>query len=508
MKRLLMAFALFGWVAMPALAHRLDEYLQATILSIEPGSIHATMRLVPGVAVAPGVIASIDGDHDGVLSPEEQHRYAERILADLQLKEDGRNLPLHLASVIFPSVNQMMMGAGEIELAFSADLPTVRGEHQLVFENHHQSGISVYLVNSLVPRDKKLQLEAQSRNQNQSFYQVTLADADSVTAQGFPWSGFAGAFHLGVHHIAEGTDHLLFLLTLLLPAPLLALAGRWKGHATVRRSLTQILRIVTAFTLGHSLTLALSGFGLVRLPSRPVEVLIAVSILISAVHAIRPLFPGWEAVIAASFGLIHGLAFASALNDLGVTGWYRLISVFGFNLGIEAMQLAVVTVTLPALMLLSRTRFYSAFRIAGAAFACVASCAWIVERVFDQPNPIGNGIESLAHHGGMLAIVLWVCSAVAWKMQGQDRLISPGSTAVDIRADQALEDAQVPLRQPSRADRRSLGSRTHRGENGGVYLAPARGRCTDPVPGVDRGRSSQTYQVHCFTRRQRPVEGS
>jgi hypothetical protein len=424
-----MTLALFGLASTAALAHRLDEYLQATILSIEPGSVHATMRLVPGVAVAPGVIASIDSDHDGVLSSDEQYRYAERVLADLQLKEDGRNLPLHLSSVIFPTVDQMKMGTGEIELAFSADLPAVQAEHQLAFENHHQRGISVYLVNSLVPRDKNLQLYAQSRNQNQSFYKVTLAEASSVTAQGFTWSGFAGAFHLGVRHIAEGTDHLLFLLTLLLPAPLLALAGRWKGRTTVRSSLTQILRIVTAFTLGHSLTLALSGFGLVRLPSQPVEVLIAASILVSAIHAIRPLFPGREAIIAASFGIIHGLAFASALNELGVTGWYRLISVFGFNLGIEAMQLAVVTVTLPALLLLSRTRFYSAFRITGAGFACMASCAWIVERVLDQPNPIGQGTDSLAHHGVMFAIVLWVSSAIAWMIQGKDQLISPGSAA-------------------------------------------------------------------------------
>jgi len=429
MKRILMTLALFGLVSTTALAHRLDEYLQATILSIEPGSVHAVMRLVPGVAVAAGVIASIDSNHDGVLSPDEQHRYAERVLADLQLKEDGRSLLLHLASVTFPTVDHMKMGTGEIELAFSADLPAVRGEHQLVFENHHQRGISVYLVNSLVPQDKNLQLEAQSRNQNQSFYQVTLAEAGSVTAQSFTWSGLAGAFHLGVRHIAEGTDHLLFLLTLLLPAPLLALAGRWKGRTTVRNSLTQIVRIVTAFTLGHSLTLALSGFGLVRLPSQPVEVLIAVSILVSAIHAIRPLFPGREAIIAASFGLIHGLSFASALNELGVTGWYRLISVLGFNLGIEVMQLAVVTVTLPALLLLSRTRFYSAFRITGASFACVASCAWIVERVLDEPNPISQGIESLAHHGVMLAIVLWVSSAVAWMIQGQDHLVSPGSAA-------------------------------------------------------------------------------
>jgi hypothetical protein len=213
-----------------------------------------------------------------------------------------------------------------------------------------------------VPQSNNLRLESQSRNENQSFYQVTLTEASGAISRGFTWSGLGGAFRLGARHIAEGTDHLLFLLTLLLPAPLLASAGRWSGRATIRRSLIHILGIVTAFTLGHSLTLALSGLGLVHLPSRPVEVLIAFSILVSAIHAMRPLFPGREALVAASFGLVHGLAFASALNELGVTGWYRLVSLFGFNLGIEGMQLAVVAMTLPALLIASRTETYAVFR--------------------------------------------------------------------------------------------------------------------------------------------------
>jgi HupE / UreJ protein len=429
MKRVLTTLALLGLLATPAFAHRLDEYLQATILSIEPGSVQATMRLVPGVAVAPSVIAGIDSNHDGAISMDEQRRYAERVLQDVQLQEDGRALPLRLISVTFPSIDQMKSGTGEIEIAFASALPILRGGHQLTFRNHHQSGISVYLVNSLVPQDRHLQLEGQSRNPNQSFYQVTFAETGSAPAQRFSWSGFTGAFYLGVRHIAGGTDHLLFLLTLLLPAPLLALAGRWKGRATVHHSLMHILGIVTAFTAGHSLTLALSGFGLVHLPSRPVEVLIAVSILVSAIHAIRPLFPGREAVIAASFGLIHGLAFAAALNELGFTGWYRLISLLGFNLGIEAMQLAVVAITLPALLLLSRTSFYSAFRLAGAAAACAASCAWIVERVLDRPNALADAVEKLAHHGGILAVAFWGCSALAWIAQTRQLPIPRGQTS-------------------------------------------------------------------------------
>jgi HupE / UreJ protein len=93
------------------------------------------------------------------------------------------------------------------------------------------------------------------------------------------FTGFQSIFDLGLRHIREGTDHLLFLLTLLLPAPLLVSGSRWTGSAGARQSLLQILKIVTAFTLGHSLNLALATLGFVHVPSRPVEVLIAASSL-------------------------------------------------------------------------------------------------------------------------------------------------------------------------------------------------------------------------------------
>lgn len=424
MKRFALIVAIVCLFARPAMAHRLDEYLQAAILSIEPGTVTINLRLVPGVAVAPAVIAGMDRNGDGVLSATEQHVYAERVMADLVLKEDGHPLKLRLVNAAFPAIAQMNAGTGEIEIVFAADLPAGHGSHELTFENHHQSGISVYLVNTLVPKDRSLRIDEQNRNQNQSTYELSFTQLDFAQStsgnsayQGFNWSGFSGAFRLGVKHIAEGTDHLLFLLTLLLPAPLLAYAGRWSGPATVHRSLVQILRIVTAFTLGHSLTLALAGFGLVRLPSRPVEILIAVSILVSALHAFRPLFPGKEAVIAAFFGLIHGLAFASALSGLGFTGWYRLISVLGFNLGIEAMQLVVVAVTLPSLLLLSRTVLYAAFRISGALFAAVASVGWIVERVSDRPNVVGSFAGHAAQNGKLIAAGLFLCSLLAWLLE-------------------------------------------------------------------------------------------
>ncbi len=137
-------------------------------------------------------------------------------------------------------------------------------------------------------------------------------------------------------------------------------------------------------------------FGLVQVASRPIKLLIAVSILVSVIHALRPLFPGREAIIAASLGLVHGLAFASALNELGVTGWYRLISLLGFNLGIESLQLAVVAVTFPALILLSRTQWHVAARVTGTMFAMIASVPWIAERTLNQSNIIGERLANVA----------------------------------------------------------------------------------------------------------------
>nr|WP_293837552.1 HupE/UreJ family protein [uncultured Arsenicibacter sp.] len=209
------------------------------------------------------------------------------------------------------------------------------------------------------------------------------------------WTGFVAMFTLGREHIAEGTDHLLFLLVLLLPAPLLYDKRRWLAFGGVRFALKRLLLIVTAFTAGHSLTLLAGALGWVAIPAQPIEVLIAVSILVSAVHAIKPVFAGREAWIAGGFGLIHGLAFANTMLDLQLDPTRLVLSILGFNLGIECMQLAIIAVTIPWLMLLSRTRYYSVFRLTGASLASIAALAWVAERISGESNIIADYLTRL-----------------------------------------------------------------------------------------------------------------
>jgi hypothetical protein len=417
-------------------AHRLDEYLQATMFSVEKNRVQVTMRLIPGVAVFPAVLAGIDTNGDGVISQTEQHTYAQRVLGDLSLTVDGKSASLILVSEKFPPIAEMKEGQGEIQLELSAVLSGGGPQRRLVFENHHLSAISVYLVNSLVPRDPDIRILAQNRDERQTFYQLDYAQAGSQSQPAKGWTGtvgFSSIFHLGMRHIAEGPDHLLFLLALLLPAPLLALGSRWTSHAGTRHTLAQILRVVTAFTVGHSITLALAAWGLVRVPARPIEVLIAVSILISAIHALRPLFPGREAGIAAFFGLIHGLAFAATLGQVGLGKWQRVLSILGFNLGIETMQLIVVAATMPSLVLLSRTRAYSVARIGGALFAGFAAAGWIAERLFNVRNPLDALVAGTVHYAVWIAAALFLISLVCWSLPDMFTKQPPDKNVADIR---------------------------------------------------------------------------
>ncbi len=227
------------------------------------------------------------------------------------------------------------------------------------------------------------------------------------------FKGFKNMLDLGMQHIKEGTDHLLFLLALLLPAMLLTDGKKWGPSGGVKYSITRLLKIVTAFTIGHSITLLIGALGWLKLPSQPIEVLIAFSILVSAVHAMRPVFPGKEIFIAGGFGLIHGLAFASVLSGLHLSALEMAGSILGFNIGIELMQLFVILCIVPWLIILSKTNYYSWIRITGAVAAIIASMAWMVERVTNKPNVISIYAQQIGEQGKWLVPALAVLALLS-----------------------------------------------------------------------------------------------
>lgn len=375
------------------------------------------MRLIPGVLVAPSIIGAIDSNHDGAFSQDEERAYAELVLHDISFTVDGRAMRPTLGAFSFPQPAQLRDGLGEIHLEYDVALSPGASEHTLTLVNQHRRDNYVHLVNVLVPENGNFAIVEQKRNQQQSTYELDFHQI-SATKQ-TSWLAFrswisglqlSGLFHLGMHHIAEGTDHLLFLLVLLLPAPLCAVGGRCTAVQSVRNSMLHIVGIVTAFTIGHSLTLTLAAMSILHLPSRSVEVFIAVSILVSAVHALRPIFPGRETWIAAGFGLVHGLAFASTLDRLGLSRWDRLSGIVAFNLGIEAMQMVVVAFTLPSLLIMSRTRWYRYLRMLGAILAIIASLAWITERISDVHTPVDSVANAIAQHGWLVAAMLLAAS--------------------------------------------------------------------------------------------------
>lgn len=228
------------------------------------------------------------------------------------------------------------------------------------------------------------------------------------------WTGFVAMAGLGARHIAEGTDHILFLITLLLVAPLFARGGRWAGRRRPRSALLRTLGIVTSFTAGHTTSLALVSFGLVRFPERPVEVLVAFSIMVAAIHALHPLTSRGEIVVGGVFGLVHGTAFATAILELGLDTRATVVAVLGFNAGVELAQLVVVALVLPVLMLLATRGFYRWIRRAVAVFSVTASACWIGAIVTDGQTVLQPLFDLLAGSPPLAYALLASTAVGAW----------------------------------------------------------------------------------------------
>jgi hypothetical protein len=163
------------------------------------------------------------------------------------------------------------------------------------------------------------------------------------------------------------------------PAP-----SPWQAASALRPALLDVVRVVSAFTLAHSITLALAVLDVLDPPSRWVESIIAASVVFAALNNIWPVVGEGRWRLTFVFGLVHGFGFAGALKDLGLDGAHLATSLLGFNLGVELGQLAIVALFLPLAWQLRRSRFYQrGLLVGGSALIAVLAGVWLVERAFD-----------------------------------------------------------------------------------------------------------------------------
>jgi len=167
--RLFVSFTfLGGWLATPAAAHRVDEYLQATRLSVDIERVDLEIDLTAGSALASKVFGWIDTNRNGEISDAEGEDYARQVLRSVVLKVDGWPVPIHLVETSYPQFHDMSLGVGTIRLRATAKVPaSTAGQHQISFLNTHRTESSVYLVNAMVPANPRIQLADQRRDRAQ-----------------------------------------------------------------------------------------------------------------------------------------------------------------------------------------------------------------------------------------------------------------------------------------------------------------------------------------------------
>ena len=319
---------------------------------------------------------ALDAARIAALSPADfearQEALALDILARLGVKADAASLPLHATDYFPVTLNNGDYLRINFEVGPPAMMPAVvELDGRVLFTIDPN-------MHGLIRVGHDGRLETVSFNTEHPVHRFDLAGAGAGTAWG-QWLTFVRE---GVVHIWGGIDHILFLVALLLPAVLRRQANRWQGIERFRPGLLQVVKIVTAFTVAHSLTLSLAALSIVELSPRLVEPVIALSVALAALNNLRPVVQGKGWMVAFGFGLIHGFGFASALGDLGLTGGTLALALVGFNVGVELGQMTIVLCFLPVAFALRRTWFYqTAVMQLGSVVVTLVAIVWIVQRL-------------------------------------------------------------------------------------------------------------------------------
>jgi hypothetical protein len=369
MARCLALLALCFACVLPAQAHKAsDSYLS---LAVQGEKIDGQWDIaLRDLEMAVG----LDANDDAAITWDEVRARHEAIgayaLARLKLSSDARACTLRVSEHLIDSHTDGAYAVLRLQGACPEPVATLSVDYNLLFD--------------VDPQHKGLLKLTHGATTSTAIFAPDARSQALQVAAPARWRQFADYVKHGVWHIWIGFDHILFLVSLLLPAVLIRRDGQWQGRETLRASVIDVLKIVTAFTLAHSLTLSLAALGALSLPSRLVESLIAASVILAALNNLWPLVHRWRALVAFGFGLIHGFGFASVLADLGLAQGALVLSLVGFNVGVELGQLAIVALFLPLAYLLRRGLFYRRVVMAGgSALIAVIAIVWLAERAFD-----------------------------------------------------------------------------------------------------------------------------
>jgi len=355
--------------AAPALAHKpSDSYLALTVVGTKvEGQWDIALR---DLDFAIGLDGNADGDITWGEVKARHPDIAAYALARLALSSGAASCPARVTEHL---VDDHSDGAYAV-LRFVATCPdTIRNlelEYRLLFD--------------VDPQHRGLLRMEHAGATRTAIFSPERGRQSFETAEVSRWGEFLVYGREGVWHIWVGFDHILFLLSLLLPAVLERRRGRWEAVDAFAPAFWDVFKIVTAFTVAHSITLSLATLGVVRLPSRLVESAIALSVLLAALNNLIPVFRARRWIVAFLFGLVHGFGFASVLKDLGLPQGTLLLALVGFNLGVEVGQLAIVAAFLPAAFILRGTALYRrGILIGGSLSIILVAGIWLVERAFD-----------------------------------------------------------------------------------------------------------------------------
>jgi len=378
------------WLPLAAAAHKLDQ--SYVFFQVNEDKLTGRFEVILEDA---NKIVPMDTDGDGKITREEFLPKASEVFESLEkgltLKSGGKTLSI--VSTGFDT-----LGAGIVvdrklfgQLSFDIEgLDTVPEAIEMDY---------VYLYDGVDPTHTGYAIiEENFRtgiSENEQFISLIFGPgkgAQELSLMGQSWFTVLYDFVIhGVWHIWIGYDHILFLVSLLISSVMLLKAGQWFPRETFGSAFWSVLKIITLFTLAHSVTLSLAALGLVRIPAPLIEFVIAVSIAVMALDNIFPIFHKRAWIILFGFGLIHGFGFANVLAPLGVDPQHTAVTLAAFNIGVEIGQAVIVAILFPILYLIRKQAFYQPVVMKiGSLILIAVALFWAFERAPDMLEVVGR----------------------------------------------------------------------------------------------------------------------